>query len=319
MNNQNTFVSKNAAYFRARGREALKGNWGIAIGAMLLAGILGAFSSGFSFNFDLKDLGVNARDLANPAYYTMENLQALLAKFSSNLSIFLLSLVTFAAFTTVAWRLFVGSPVFLGYQKFQLDLIDKKPTYIKTLFDGFKTGYIKSVLLRVLLALIALLCCIPMFVACGAGVVVCLPTIRTILAGDALAAQDYVFFSVAMLLVLLGSLATSIVSIIITLRYEFAFVILAEYPELSPVEALQKSRSLMQGNKWRLFCLEFSFIGWYLLSALFTCGIGFIWAIPYRNVSVMAFYDEIANRKVAAETEFPSLNPDDYAPSDTSF
>lgn len=315
----NTFIPKNAAYFRARGREALKGNWGIAIGAMLLAGILGAFSSGFSFNVSLKDFGLNAQDLANPSFYTMENLQALLAKINPNFSIFLLSLVSFAAFTAIAWRLFVGSPVFLGYQKFQLDLIDRKPTYIKTLFDGFKTGYIKSVLLRVLLALIALLCCIPMIVAGIAGVLVCLPTVRTILAGDALAAQDYVSFSIATLLFSLGSLATSIVSIIITLRYEFAFVILAEYPELSPVEALQKSRSLMQGNKWRLFCLKLSFLGWCILSALFTCGIGFIWAIPYRNASVMAFYDEIANRRVAAETEFPSLNPDDYAPTDSTF
>ena len=32
-------------------------------------------------------------------------------------------------------------------------------------------------------------------------------------------------------------------------------------------EAIRESKELMRGNKWRLFCLEFSFIGWELLTA----------------------------------------------------
>lgn len=320
MNNQNSFIPKTASYFRARGREALKGNWGIAIGAMLLASLLGAFVAGKFFDVDLDDLGIRSRDLANPAFYTMENLRAILSQITeSAYSKFLFATALFSAFTSIAWCLFLGSPVFLGYEKFQLDLIDRKPLKIKTLFEGFKTCYIKSVLLRVLLALISLACALPTILAGGVAVVLCLPAVKAFVLGEAMEAGYYAMIGIATLLLSIGSIATSILTVIITLRYEFAFAILAEYPELSATEALQKSATLMRGNKWRLFCLELSFIGWYLLSACFTCGIGFIWAIPYRNASVIAFYDEVANRKAATEAEFPSLDPDDYTSGDQAF
>lgn len=319
MNQQNSFLPKNAAYFRTRGRAALKGNWGIAIGAMFLAGICGAFSSVFSFDVDLEDFGIKASDLTNPSFYTEDTLRNLLSQINANYFAILVSLSVFAVLTTIAWRLFVGSPVFLGYQKFQLDLIDGKPLSIKTLFGNFRTGYIKSVVLRLLLVLIGIACMLPAILTVGIGVFLCIPAVKAFMLGETMETGYYMMISVACLLISLGSIASSILSIIIGLRYTFAFVILAEYPELTAMEALQKSATLMQGNKWKLFCLELSFIGWYLLSALFTCGIGFIWAIPYRNASVIAFYDEIANRKAATEAEFPSLDPDDYTSGSTSF
>ena len=48
--------------------------------------------------------------------------------------------------------------------------------------------------------------------------------------------------------------------------------ILAEQPELTASEAIARSKELMTGNRWRLFCLHFSFIGWYIL-CMFTLGI----------------------------------------------
>ena len=73
---------------------------------------------------------------------------------------------------------------------------------------------------------------------------------------------------------------------------------------------------MMIGHKWRLFCLEFSFIGWTLLAAIFTFGIGMLWVIPYREAAIAAFYDDLANRSAAKVTEFPSLNFDDYQPEE---
>ena len=311
MNNQ-TFVTKNAAYFRARAREVLKGNWGVAIGAMFLAGICGAFLSGNLFNVDLNEFGITNKDLVDPSFYSAETLKEILSRFTAAHFAVLLSIAAFGLFTTIAWRLFVGGAVYVGYQKFNLDLVDQNGPKIKTLFDPFRACYIKSVVLRLLLILINLLCALPMVVAGGIAAILCAPVIKAFLAGETFETGYYVMISVASLLLSLASIASSILSVIINLRYGFAAVILAEYPELSAVEALQKSRSLMQGNKWRLFCLELSFIGWYLLSAIFTCGIGFIWAIPYSNAATMAFYDDIANRKAATEAEFPSLDPDDY-------
>lgn len=51
--------------------------------------------------------------------------------------------------------------------------------------------------------------------------------------------------------------------------------------------------AMMAGNKWRLFCLQFSFIGWQILCIL-SLGIGFLWLTPYMNAATAAFYDEIS-------------------------
>lgn len=56
--------------------------------------------------------------------------------------------------------------------------------------------------------------------------------------------------------------------IIATYRYSMAFFVLAEDPQIGVLEAIRVSKRMMHGNKWRLFCLQFSFIGWMLLSAI---------------------------------------------------
>jgi uncharacterized membrane protein len=55
------------------------------------------------------------------------------------------------------------------------------------------------------------------------------------------------------------------------------------------------SRRLMDGHKARLFLLQFSLIGWYILSFA-TFGIGFIWLIPYKNGLYAAFYNDLVEK-----------------------
>lgn len=85
--------------------------------------------------------------------------------------------------------------------------------------------------------------------------------------------------------------------------YAMAPYILAENPEMSANEAITKSKELMNGNRWKLFCLEISFIGWILLCALFTLGIGVFWLIPYMEASFAAFYREISAEKYGREEQ----------------
>lgn len=47
----------------------------------------------------------------------------------------------------------------------------------------------------------------------------------------------------------------------------------------------------MRGHKFDLFLLNFSFIGWSLLSIL-TLGIGLLWVIPYQITAYAAFYED---------------------------
>lgn len=68
------------------------------------------------------------------------------------------------------------------------------------------------------------------------------------------------------LYVLLWSLLLIIPGIIAGYSYAMTEYILAEHPELTAGEAIDCSKQMMSGNRWRLFCMQFSFIGWNLLS-----------------------------------------------------
>lgn len=91
----------------------------------------------------------------------------------------------------------------------------------------------------------------------------------------------------------LWSLLFIIPGIIKAYSYSMSGFILTENPEMTAEEAMEVSMKMMKGNKWRLFCLEFSFIGWNILGIL-SLGIGMLWVTPYQNAAVAAFYDEIS-------------------------
>lgn len=105
-------------------------------------------------------------------------------------------------------------------------------------------------------------------------------------------------------------------------RYSYAMTpyIMAECPGMPANDAITQSRYLMDGNKWRLFCLGFSFIGWTLLYSaplliavitiyvtgnlgalisLIPCGIvaiaGRLFLRPYQEAAYAAFYRDISN------------------------
>ncbi len=79
-------------------------------------------------------------------------------------------------------------------------------------------------------------------------------------------------------------------------EYEYMMVpyLLAENPQMSKDEAFAASKQMMTGNKWRAFVLDFSFIGWHILSAL-TCGILEVFYVaPYVDAAHAALYDTLA-------------------------
>jgi len=94
----------------------------------------------------------------------------------------------------------------------------------------------------------------------------------------------------------LWSLLLIVPGIIMSLAYSMSYFILIDNPELAPNEARKQSIKLMKGYKWKLFCLRFSYIGWYLLSIL-TLGILFFWVNPYRRTAEAEFYRNLVAKK----------------------
>lgn len=100
----------------------------------------------------------------------------------------------------------------------------------------------------------------------------------------------------------LWTLLLVIPGIIASYSYAMTEYILAEHPEMTAGEAIAASKEMMYGNRWRLFCLHVSFIGWAILCAL-TLGIGRLWLDPYENVAGAAFYREISGTGSASPLE----------------
>lgn len=103
-------------------------------------------------------------------------------------------------------------------------------------------------------------------------------------------------------MVSLWTLLLIVPGIIASYSYAMAPYILAEHTEMAPLEAIQESKRVMNGNKWRLFCLHFSFIGWKIL-AVFTGGIGFLVLNPYMEAANAAFYLEITKKTYSKPKE----------------
>ena len=88
----------------------------------------------------------------------------------------------------------------------------------------------------------------------------------------------------------IGIIATSIYAAVKGLLYSLNNYILYDNPNMSGKEIVEKSASLMYGNRGKLFWLELTFIGWAILASL-AFGIGYFWLIPYMTVSLIVFYE----------------------------
>jgi uncharacterized membrane protein len=87
----------------------------------------------------------------------------------------------------------------------------------------------------------------------------------------------------------LWSLLLIVPGIIKACAYSQAMYILAENPGISPMEAINRSKEMMQGHKMEYFLLVLSFFGWALL-APFTLGILCIWLLPYMQATMANYY-----------------------------
>lgn len=109
------------------------------------------------------------------------------------------------------------------------------------------------------------------------------------------------------LLIFVWSLLFIIPGIVAAYSYAMVPYILAENPTISATDALYRSKRMMRGNRFRLFCLSFSFIGWMFLSA-FTLTIGNLWLTPYMQASFADFYREVSGTRVQADIVIESAD-----------
>lgn len=86
--------------------------------------------------------------------------------------------------------------------------------------------------------------------------------------------------------------------------YQYLMVpyILSETPDMDYRQALDKSRDMMNGHKWRAFVLGLSFILWDFLGLLTLGMVEIFYVNPYRNLTFAALYEELKETKETKET-----------------
>jgi len=77
--------------------------------------------------------------------------------------------------------------------------------------------------------------------------------------------KTLLLYVVMSIFIMLWTLLLIIPGIIASIRYSQAFYILADDPSKDIMECIRESKEMMKGNKAKYFCLQLSFIGWYLL------------------------------------------------------
>ena len=90
----------------------------------------------------------------------------------------------------------------------------------------------------------------------------------------------------------LWTLLFIIPGIVKSYSYAMAPYIKYDHPEYGWKRCLDESKAMMKGYKWKLFCLDLSFIGWNIVGMLCFM-VGIYWVTPYSHAAHVAFYDEL--------------------------
>lgn len=102
---------------------------------------------------------------------------------------------------------------------------------------------------------------------------------------------------------ILWSMLFVIPGIVKSYEYRMIAYLLAEEPTMSKEAAFAISKQMMQGQKWRVFVLDLSFIGWILLDILTIGLLGVFYLNPYRDMTNAALYVELKRNYQARLSE----------------
>ena len=92
--------------------------------------------------------------------------------------------------------------------------------------------------------------------------------------------------------------------------YEYMMIpyLLADNPQMTKEQAFAESKRMMQGQKWKAFVLDLSFIGWYILSGLTLGILAIFYVSPYVNATHAALYEALCYANPAGSNGFTQRN-----------
>ena len=213
----------------------------------------------------------------------------------SNFSKYLLISMAAAIVLSLITEFFIRTPVRLGHARFYIATREQlNPVDFSYAFYGFKYNYFKKAWAyfstRIIIWLWGLLAAIPYVLS------LVLTYMR----------NEDMWMNLALL-----TLPLLIPSIIKSYQYKMVPYILSNNSNIGGKRARELSTAITKGNKWKLFFLDLSFIGWILLGVL-ACFVGILFVLPYINAARAEAYtclkaEAMQTKGVSSDEELPSL------------
>lgn len=177
--------------------------------------------------------------------------------------------------------LFLSAPIQAGRCRFLLNITQEdKEARVTDLFSQFSV-FLKVFSMNLIIIILQV-------------IITFIPIVLSEFIGNSMSISDFTINMTPLETIVLGiiTLISSIAVLMIEIMYSQNFYIVVEEPNLSIIECMRKSRKLMKGNKFKYFKLQFSFIGWWMLSIL-TLGVASLWVTPYTMLANTNFYEQL--------------------------
>lgn len=180
----------------------------------------------------------------------------------------------------VLWIIATGL-FYMGFIQIVVKTANKKKTSVKELFERTDL-FFRCMALTMVFMFVNVLCSVLEFTA--------LNSLATFINY-----QSDLNIAVASFMIVVGvvlSAAIDVFWIIMNIYLSQSYFILYDYPDMPLNDILMASMDMMEGHKKEFLVLNLSFIGWGILG-IFTCGLLYLWLIPYVCVANYYFYDKV--------------------------
>lgn len=182
--------------------------------------------------------------------------------------------------------IFLKNPLRVAICRFMIVNSENVDVNYNSLWGVFKEGYINVVkatfIKSLLLSIYEIVCVIGLV-----GVLLSSWTVKDVFV------SLYGIVFIISLVIYIGGLGLSVNRLY---AYYMVDYLLAERSDMGWRDAINTSKEMMRGVKFKTFILELSFLGWILLG-LMACGIGTLFVMPYQNATVTQLYIELRNER----------------------
>ncbi|PJI09470.1 MULTISPECIES: DUF975 family protein [Clostridium] len=154
----------------------------------------------------------------------------------------------------------VSGALILGFNSCFLKIARGEKNKIENIFSGFK-NFVSAFLLQLLIIIFTLLWAL-------IAIVPFVATILIVVSKNTYYASCDTGTKAIVIAAFVGFFVLLIPAIIAQYRYSMSYYILSDCPDIGAYNAIKKSKTMMKGYKLKLFWLNLTFIGWYILGMI---------------------------------------------------